>query len=120
METIFINTVDSKTNEPHKFVFHLPQRLDLKILDKYVALENLCICYTCKNIRQQYRNNKLEIIAPTWNYEFELPDDSYSVSDIQNYIDYITEKHETLTDNPPIRIYINRINNRLVFKIKVR
>ena len=91
METIFINTVDSKTNEPHKFVFHLPQRLDLKILDKYVALENLCICYTCKNIRQQYRNNKLKIIAPTWNYEFELPDGSYSVSDIQNYIDYIIE-----------------------------
>ena len=73
------------------FTCHKEQRSDLKISDKYIALENLCICYTCKNIRQQYRNNKLKIIAPTWNYEFELPDGSYSVSDIQNYIDYIIE-----------------------------
>ena len=57
-------------------------------------------------------------MAPTWNDEFELPDGSYSVSDIQDYIEYIIKKHETLTKNPPIHVYINVINNRLVFKKK--
>ena len=76
------------------------------------------IYYTWKNIRKQYKNNKLKIIAPTWNDEFELPDSSYSVSDIRVYIEYIIKKHETLTTVPPIYIYMNRINNRLVFEIK--
>ena len=76
------------------------------------------IYYTCKNTRKQYKNNKLEIIAPTRNDEFELPDGSYSASDIQYYIEYIIKKHETLTTSPPIHVCINRINNRLVFQIK--
>ena len=67
---------------------------------------------------KQYKSNNLKIIAPTWNDEFELPDGSYSVSDIQDYIKYIIKKHEILTASPPIYIYINRINNKLVFKIK--
>ena len=71
-----------------------------------------------KNIRKHYKNNKLKIIAPTWNGEFELPDSCDSVSDIQNSIGYIIKKHETLTTIFPIHVYINRINNRLVFKIK--
>ena len=71
-----------------------------------------------KNIRKQYKNNKLTIIAPTWNNEFELPDGFYSVSDIQDYIKYIIKKHETSTAISPIHVYINGINNRLVFKIK--
>ena len=71
-----------------------------------------------KNIRKQHKNNKLEIISSTWNDDFELPDGSYSVSKIQVYIEYIVKKNETLTTIPPIHVYINRINNRLVFKIK--
>ena len=63
------------------------QRLNLKKSNKYVVLQNLSIYYTWKNIRKQYENNKLKIIAPTWNDEFELPDGSYSVSDIQDYIE---------------------------------
>ena len=74
--------------------------------------------YTWKNIRQQYTNNKLEIKAPAFNDGFELCDISYSVSDIQDCIEYIIEKHETLPTNPPIHIYINGINKRLVFQIK--
>ena len=85
METIFINTENSKTNEPHKSVLDLSQRLDLRSSNKYFALQNLSIYYTWKNIRKQYKNNKLKIIAPTWNDEFELSDGSYSVSDIQDY-----------------------------------
>ena len=68
--------------------------------------------------KKTVQNNKLKIIDPMWNDEFELPDGSYSVSDIQDYIEYIIKKHETLTTLPPIHVYINRINNRLVFKIK--
>ena len=59
-----------------------------------------------------------KILAPTWNEEFELPDGSYFVSDIQDYFEYILKKHETVTDNPSIRIYINKIENRFIFKIK--
>ena len=62
----------------------------IKSSNKHVALENLSIYYTLKNIRQQYKNNKLKVI--TWNYEFELPDGCYSVSDIQDYINYIMKK----------------------------
>ena len=73
----------------------------------------MSIYYTWKNIRQQYQNNKLKIIAPTWNDEFELADGSYSVSDIQGYAEYIIKKKKTLPTN-----YINRINNRFVFRKK--
>ena len=71
-----------------------------------------------EKIRKKYKNNKLKIIVPTWNDEFEQPDGSFSLSDIQDYIEYI-KKHETLTTSPPIHIYINRIIIRLVFNIKV-
>ena len=75
METMFVNMENGKTNEPHKFVFNLSQRLDLRSSDKHVDFQNLSIYYTWKNIRKQYKNNKLKIIAPTWNDEFEFPDD---------------------------------------------
>ena len=73
--------------------------------------------YTWKNIRKQYKNNKLKITSPTWHEEFELPDGSYSVSDIQYYVEYIIKNYEILTNIPPIYISINGINSRLVFKI---
>ena len=92
METIFINTRNSKTNEQLKFALNLSQRLDLRSLNKHVSLQNLFIYYTWKIIKQLYKNNKLKIIAPSWNDEFELPDGSYSVSDIQNHIEYIIRK----------------------------
>ena len=92
--------------------------LDLRCSKKHVAFRNLTIYYTWKNIRQECKNNKFEIIAPIWNDELELLDGSYSVSDIQDYIKYLTEKHEPLSTNPPIHISINKNNKRLVFKIK--
>ena len=113
METIFMNTENSKTNESGKFVLDLSERLD-----KYVDRQNLSIYYKWKNIRKQYKNNKVKIIAPTWNEEFELPDGSYSVSDIEDYIEYIIKKYETLTTIAPVHVHFNRTNNRLVFKIK--
>ena len=62
---------------------------DLKDANKNMALANLSICYKSKNIKSAYSNNKFEISAPTWNEEFDLPDGSYSISDIQDYFDYI-------------------------------
>ena len=80
---------NSKTNEPHEFFLTLSQRLNLRSSNKHVALQNLSIYYTWKNIRKQYKSNKVKLIASTWNDEFELPDGSYSVSDVQDYIEYI-------------------------------
>ena len=82
MEAIFMNMENSKTNEPHKFIFNLPLILDLRASNKHVALQNLSTDYTWKNIRKQYKNNKLKTTSRTWNDEFESRDRSYSVSDI--------------------------------------
>ena len=83
-----------------------------------MALANLSIYYTWKNIKSEYNNNKFKISAPTWNDTFHLPGGSYSISDIQDYFEFIIKKHETLTENPPVQIYVNKIKNRIVFKIK--
>ena len=72
------------------------------------------------NIKKSYKNNKLKISAPTWNEEFELNDGSCSISDIQDYLEHLLKKDEKVTDNPSIRIYINKIENRSKFKIKTR
>ena len=82
-----------------------------------MTLVNLRIYYTWKNIKSEYNNNKFKISAPTWNETFDLPDGSYSIADIQDYLEFII-KHETLTDNPSIKIYSSKIKNRIVFKIK--
>ena len=91
-------------------------QLILRNWNKHAAIQNLSIYYTWKSIRQQNKNNKLKIIAPRWNDEFESPDGSYPIHD---YTNRIIKKHETIPTNLPIHIYINRINNRLVFKLTV-
>ena len=83
-----------------------------------MALANLSIYYTWKNIKSEYNNNKFKIPVPTWNETFDLPDGSYSIDDIQDYFKFIIKKHETLTEYPSIQIYLNKIKNRIVFKIK--
>ena len=118
MDTIFMNSENSKTSEHHVLVLKLTDKLDLKSGQKTVALSNLNIYYTWKNVKSSYNNNKFKISAPTWSEEFELPDGSYSVSDIQDYFEYILKKNSERVDNPSIRMYINRIENRITFKIK--
>ena len=113
-----MNTENSKANEPHRFKLDLTDKLNLKNPKKNMALVNVSIYYTWKNIKSEYKNNKFKIFAPTWNETFDLPDGSYSISDIQDYFEFIIKKHETLTENPPIQIYPNKIKNRIVFKIK--
>ena len=118
METFFMNTKNSKTNEPHRFKYDLIDKLDLKNPNKNMALANLSIYYTLKNVKSIYNNNKFEISAPTWNDTFDLPDGLFNIPAIQNYIEYVIKNHETITDAAPILIYANKINNRIVSKIK--
>ena len=77
-----MNTENSKTNEPHKFRLSLSDKLSLKNPNKNVALSNLSICYTWKNIKSAYNNNKFKTCAPTLNDTFDLPDGSYSIANI--------------------------------------
>ena len=90
MGTIFMKSGNSKTREPHRF--------------------------TLENIKSEYSNNKFNISAPTWNDTFDLPDDSYSIADIQGYFEFIIKKHESLTENSPVQIYPNKIKNKIVSK----
>ena len=84
-----------------------------------MALPNLSIYYTWRNIKSSYINNKLKTnSAPTWNDKFELPDGSYSLSVIQDYFEYILENHGEDIDEPSVQIYVNKIENRITFKIK--
>ena len=118
MDTIFMNSENSKTPKPHVLVLKLTNKLDLRIGKKVIALSNLSIYYTWKNIKSSYNNNKFKISAPTLNDKFELPDGSYSVSDIQHYFEYILKKHGENIDKPSVLIYVNKFENRVTFKIK--
>ena len=89
MDTIFMNSENSRTSKYHVLLLKLLDKLDLRGDQKSVALSNLSIYYTWRNIKSSYNNNKFEISAPTWSDEFELPDGSYSISNIQDYFEYI-------------------------------
>ena len=87
-------------------------------MKKVIALSNRSIYYTWKNIKSSYNNNKFKISAPTWNHKFKLPDGSYSVLDVQDYFEYILKKHGEDIDKPSAQIFVNKIENRVTFKIK--
>ena len=86
--------------------------------DKYFASSNLSIYYTWKNTKKSYKNNEFKISVKTWNEQFRLPDRSYSISDIQDYFQYIFKKHGEKTVTLSMKIYLNQIENRIKFKIK--
>ena len=111
-----MNSENSKTSELHILKLKLTDKLDLQIGEKVIALSNLSIYYTWKNIKSSHNNNKFKISPPTWNEEFTLPDGSYSVSNIQDYFEYILKKHRENTDKPTIQIYVNKIENWITFK----
>ena len=115
-----MNTKNSKTNEPNEFRYYFTNKLNLKNRNKTVALANLSIYYTWKNIKSEYtNNNKFKITAPTWDENLDIPDGSYNVQQIQDYFEFNIKKHETITDgNSPIKSYVNNIKNRIVLKIK--
>ena len=113
-----MNSENSKRSEPYLSKLKLRDKLDLRLNKKVIALSNVSMYYTWNNIKSSYNNNKFQISTPTWNEEFTLPDGSYSVSDIQDYFQYILKKHGESTDKPSIQIYVNKIKNRITFKIK--
>ena len=121
MDTIFTNSENSRTSEYHVLVAKLADKLDLRTGQKIVTLSNLSIYYIWKKIKSSYKNNKFKISVPTWSDEFDLPDGSYSIlSGIQDYFEYILKKHGENADNPSIKIYANKIENRITFKIEKR
>ena len=114
MDTIFKNSENSSTLNPHILTLELTNRIG----EKVVALSNLSIYYTWKNIKTIYNNNEFKISTPTWNDECELPDGSYSISDIQDCFESILKKHGEDIDKPAVQIYVNKTENRITFKTK--
>ena len=119
-----MNPENSKMSQPHVLVLKRTNKLDLRIGQKIIALSNLSIYYTYYTFTHLlhlyiYCIYKFKISAPTWNNKFELPDGSYSVSDIQDYFEYILKKHGENTDKPSVQIYVNKIENRLHLKLKM-
>ena len=113
-----MDSQNSKRSESHRFRLDLTDKLDLKDPKENMGLADLNIYYTWKNIKSEYNNNKFKISDPTWNDTFDLPDDSYSITGVQDNFEFIMKKHETLTETPPVQIYLNKIKNRIVFKRK--
>ena len=118
MNTIFMNSENSKTAKPHVLKLKLTSKLDLRIDEKVIALSNLSIYYTWRNIKSSFNNNKFKIPAPTWNDEFELPDGSYSVSDIQGYFKYILKEHGENINKPSLQISVSKTENKITLEIK--
>ena len=109
-----MNTRNSKTNESNQFIYQITDKRNLKKPNnKNFGVVNLSIYHTLKNIKAVYNNNKFKISAPTWNDEFDLPDGSYSISDIQDYFEFIIKKHETLAENSPIQTFCFQSKRRL-------
>ena len=111
MDTIFVNSENSKISDLHRLLLNLSDKIYLKRRSKYVALSNFITQYIWKYIKKVIKKNEFKISTPSWNYKFELTD-GYSVSDIQYYVEYIIEKHRVVTDNPLIKIYVNKVENR--------
>ena len=113
-----MNSENSKTSMPHISKLKLTSKLDLRLGERVLALSNLSIYYTWKNIKSSCNNNKFKISPPTWNEEFKLPDGTCSVRDVQGYLKYILKNHGENTDKPSIQIYVNKVENKITFKIK--
>ena len=113
MDATFVNSENSKTSDVHRLLVNISDKIDLKRIDKCVALSNLNIYSRWKNIRKSYKKNKFKKPAPTWNEKFEISNGSKSVSDITEYFEYIIKKHSRVTDNRPIKtearqLYVER------------
>ena len=118
MDTIFMNSEKSRTSEYQVLLLKLVDKIDVRRGKKSVALSNLSIYYTWRNRKSSYKSNEFKISAPTWSDEFELSDGSYSISDIQDYFEYILKKQSESVDDPPIEIFVSKNENRITFKIK--
>ena len=83
-----MNTKNSKTNESNRFRLYFTDKLDLR-RNKTIAVTNLSIYYTWQNAKEEYKNNKFNLIGPTWDETFDLPDGSYTIADIQDFFIFL-------------------------------
>ena len=114
-----MNIENNKKYESGKFIYQFTDKRNLKTPNnKNIVFVNLSIYYTWKNIQSAQNNYKFKVSAPTWNDEFDLPDGSYPISNIQDYFEFIIKKHKSSAENPPIQIYNNKIKSRIVSKLK--
>ena len=100
------------------FFYNFTDKLNLKTPNKNIALVSLSIYYTWRIIKSAYNDHKFKISAQNWIDKFDLLDGSYSVSDIQDYFEYIITKHEVAADNPPIQIYFDKAGYKIDFLSK--
>ena len=112
-----MNSKNSKTSDPYRLLLNLTYKIDLRRKDKYTALSNLSNCYTWENIKRSYKNNKFKISTPTWNKKFELQWFIFYTRYSKLFWIYIKKQVEKAV-NLSIRIYINKMENRVTFKIK--
>ena len=109
---------NSQTSKPRVLILTFTDKLGLTKGENRISLSNLSIYYRWRNIKGSCNNNKFKISAPTWNDKFELPDGSYSVSDIQDYFEYILKRIGENIDKPSVKIYVKKIENKITFNIK--
>ena len=110
---IIHNSENGQTFKLHGILFSILEKINLTNMLFYQILTSTIIE---KVLKKSYKNNKFKISAPTWNNKFELPDGWYSVSNIQDYFEYSIKKLETVTDNPLIRIYVNKKENKVLYQ----
>ena len=84
MNTTFMKSKSSETSDPYRLLLDLTDKINFKRSGKYVALSNLSMYYIWKNIKKSHKNNKYKTSHPAWNWKGELPNGSYSISDIQD------------------------------------
>ena len=113
-----MNTANSKTKHSNKFVYNFTEKLNLKSPNKNIALANLSIYYTWKNVKSYYNNNKFKISAPTWAIRLMCLMVLSQLLLFKIILNILLIKHETIANVSPVLIYVNKINNRIVFKIK--
>ena len=112
MDTIFMNSKNSGIFDLHRLLLNLTDKINLKRSDKYVPLSNLSIYYTWKNIKSHTK-----IVNLKYQFRHGMKNLN-SVSHIQDYFEYILKNHGEKTDNPLVRIYVKKIENRITFTIK--
>ena len=112
-----MNSKISKTSGSHSLLLNLSDKIIMKTSNKHVVLSNISIYYPWGNKKKSYKNRKFKISASIWNDKFELPNGSYSISDIQDHF-YNIIKKQAVTDNSTIRINVTKIENRITSKTK--
>ena len=114
-----MNSKNSQTFKLHVLILKFTDKLDLRRGENRIVLSNLSIYWTWTNIKSSHNNNKFKTSSPAQNDKLELPDGLNSVSDIQDQFEYILKKHGKNIDNPSMKTYVNKIENKLHSELKM-